>query len=409
MSRERAAGPNLILFALWLMVFVASSQVMLISPILPRVGEQLGIPQGLLGTLVTADAVMVGVFALVAGPISDKLGRRAILLMGTGLMSVALALHALAFDYASLLAARAFAGMAGGVLSGSAVAYVGDYFPYNRRGWAGGWVMSGIAVGQIVGVPLGAVLAAERGFRLPFLVFAAVAAAAWLLIWRVVPQPDVARYAGRLTVGGALRGYAELLRRREIAVAAGVFVLMFMGNALYITFFPTWLERAVGATPRQVASLFLVGGIASVLSGPRAGKLSDQVGRKRLIVGASLGVAALMVLTTPAVRTVWSAYPLFFVAMILFAARMGPFQALLTALVPSERRGALMSLTVGLGQMGFGAGSAAAGVVYERWGFASSTAVGAALVLLMSALAWRALPEPELVSVAAGAVPEPAV
>jgi predicted MFS family arabinose efflux permease len=395
-ARGATSSDGLILFSLWLMVFVSSSQVMLIAPLLPRIGEQLRIPASLLGTLVTADAVMVGLFAFVAGPISDKLGRRAILLVGTGALALALAAHALAFDYASLLAARALAGMAGGVLSGAAVAYVGDHFPYARRGWAAGWVMSGIAAGQIVGVPLGAVLAAEQGFRIPFLALGAVAAASLLLIWRAVPQPDVLRFQGRLTVGAALRSYAELFRRREIAVAGAVFFLMFMGNALFITYLPTWLEAAVGATPRQVASLFLVGGIANVLSGPRAGKLSDRIGRKRLIVGASLGLAVLMVLTVPLVRGVWAAYPLFFVSMILFAARIGPFQALLTALVPAERRGVLMSLTMGMGQIGFGIGSAASGVLYDASGFAASTTAGAALLVGMAVLTWRALPEPEL-------------
>ncbi|HEV2147225.1 MAG TPA: MFS transporter [Longimicrobiaceae bacterium] len=404
-ARGAASPPGLILFSLWLMVFVASSQVMLIAPLLPRIGEQLRIPASLLGTLVTADAVMVGIFAFAAGPISDKLGRRAILLVGTGALALALAAHALAFDYPSLLAARALAGMAGGVLSGAAMAYVGDYFPYERRGWAAGWVMSGIAAGQIVGVPLGAVLAAERGFRLPFLALGAVCALALLLIWRAVPQPDVARFHGRLTVGAALRAYAELVRRREIAAAAAVFFLMFMGNAFFITYLPTWLESSVGATPQQVAALFLVGGIANVLSGPRAGKLSDRIGRKRLIVGASLGLAVLMVLTVPLVRGVWAAYPLFFVAMILFAARIGPFQALLTALVQAERRGVLMSLTMGTGQIGFGIGSAASGVLYEAAGFGASTVAGAVLLVAMAILTWRALPEPEL----AGAAPVPPV
>ncbi|MFC7189764.1 MFS transporter [Halocatena marina] len=103
----------------------------------------------------TAYAFAVGVFALIAGPVSDRIGRRRILLIGTTLMTIALAAHGFVESFASLFAVRAFAGGAGGVLNGAAIAYIGDYFPRERRGWASGWVLSGLAAGQIAGVPLG--------------------------------------------------------------------------------------------------------------------------------------------------------------------------------------------------------------------------------------------------------------
>ena len=87
------------------------------------------------------------------------------LLLGSGVMTVALLLHLLANSYLMLIAMRIFAGAAGGMLSGAAVSYIGDCFPYNRRGWATGWVMSGSAFGQIVGIPLGILLAGRWGFN----------------------------------------------------------------------------------------------------------------------------------------------------------------------------------------------------------------------------------------------------
>ncbi|MFC2086035.1 MFS transporter, partial [Bacteroidota bacterium] len=117
----------MVLFALWLLVFAASSQIMIISPILPRISEELAIPESLGGTLVTAYGVLLGIFALIVGPISDRIGRRRILLYGTGCMTAALTLHAVAVDYTSLLLVRALAGASGGILSGAAVSYVGDY------------------------------------------------------------------------------------------------------------------------------------------------------------------------------------------------------------------------------------------------------------------------------------------
>jgi predicted MFS family arabinose efflux permease len=391
---ELPPNARLILFALWLLVFASGSQVMLIAPIFPRIREQLDVAEAALGTLVAVDAIMLGAMALVAGPISDRVGRRWILLAGTGLMSVALGLHALAFDYTSLLIVRALAGAAGGVLSGAAVAYVGDYFPYRRRGWANGWVMTGMAFGHIIGIPAGTVLAATFGFRVPYLGFAAVMACAFVLTWRVVPQPDVGRAAERLSVAGAVRGYLHLLRTPAIAAAVVVFAVAFLGNALFVIYLPTWLEDAVGATPPQVAALFLTGGVANVLTGPRAGRFSDRVGRRRVIIAATAGMALMILLLPWLVRHVATGYFFFAVIMMLMAMRIGPFQALLTQLVPSERRGSLMSLAVGTGQLGFAVGSMLAAVTYAGAGFAASAALAALFLFSTCWVVWRHLPEP---------------
>ncbi|MBA2341571.1 MAG: MFS transporter [Pyrinomonadaceae bacterium] len=387
--------PYLILFALWLLVFSASSQIMIISPMLPQIGRELNVPEAMQGTLVSVYALMVGTFALVIGPISDKIGRRRVLLIGAGLMTLALAMHGIASSYLSLLLVRTFAGVAGGVLSGSAVSYVGDYFPYEQRGWASGWIMSSTALGQIAGVPLGTLLAAKYGFRTPFLGFGVTMALTFLLIWQFVPQPDVQRAKGKLSLGSALKSYAVLLRRSDVVVASVAFCLMYLGLALYVVFLPTWLARTKGATAGQIATLFLVGGIANALTGPLAGRLSDRVGRKSLIIASCLGLAAVMLSTTFVIRKFWMAYPLFFFTMILVAARISPFQALLSALVKDDHRGTLLSLTVALGQVGFALGGALAGPAYSRFGYASNSITGAAFVLLMALLVWRFLPEPK--------------
>jgi predicted MFS family arabinose efflux permease len=394
--------PFLIVFTLWLLVFSASSQIMIIAPILPLVGDALGIREALLGTLVSAYSLMVGIFAVISGPFSDRIGRRRILILGTGLMTLALAAHALVVDYWSFVAVRVLAGMAGGILSGAAVSYVGDWFPYERRGWATGWVMSGAAAGQIAGIPLGVVLAGAFGFRVPFYMFAATMAATFFLVLLRIPQPDVDRSPNPVTLGRAAGEYLAMVRQKEIAAAAGAFFLMFLGVSFYVVYLPTWLERDVGATANQIALLFLVGGVANVLVGPQAGRLSDRVGRKGIILLSCVGLSILMVLTTPVVVSVTIAYPYFFFIMALVAMRIGPFSALLTALVPDGRRGSLMSLTVALGQVGFALGGTLAGLLYAGAGYGSTTVLGAMSVLGMGLMVWFMVPEPRLRTAADG-------
>lgn len=392
--KNREASPYLIVFSLWLLVFSASSQIMIISPILPRIGEQLDIADTLLGTLVTAYSLMVGLFAVISGPISDRIGRRRILIVGTGIMVVSLVCHYFVVDYYSFLAVRVFSGVAGGILSGAAVSYIGDYFPYSKRGWAVGWVMSGSAFGQIFGIPMGVVLAGRFGFRAPFYIFAVTMAFTFVLIWMRLPQPPIRKREGRLTIGGAIRDYGAMLKRREIAAAAVAFFLMFLGVSLYVVYLPTWLERTVGFSANQIATLFLVGGIANVLTGPQAGKLSDRVGRKLIVLLSCVGLFFVMLGTTLVVRSLWIAYPVFFLTMVLIAMRISPFSALLTALVPDHNRGSLMSLTVALGQVGFGLGGALAGPFYSKMGYGSNTVIGAISVLGMGLVVWFLVPEP---------------
>ena len=392
---DRRTNTYLILLALWLMVFAASSQVIIIAPILPRISEALAIPEAIQGTLVTAYAVMLSLFALITGPISDKIGRRRILLIGTGFMTGALVLHGLADSYLSLLTLRALAGAGGGMLSGGAVAYVGDYFPYERRGWANGWIMSGIAAGQILGIPLGTILAEWFDFRVPFLIFAGAMGGAWLLIWYFVPQPDVERDPHRLTVRRAVRNYLGLLREPILATAVVAFFLMFFSIGLYVVYLPTWLETTLGVSGEQIASLFLVGGLANVITGPIAGRVSDDVGRKPLVVWSCIGLGLVMLATTYVIASIWVAYALFALAMVMVAMRISPLQSLMTALVSDARRGILMSLAVAVGQVGVGLGAAVAGLAYTSYGYVSSTVLAAASILVMAALVQFVLPEPE--------------
>jgi len=392
---SRKDSPFVIIFTLWLLVFSAASQTMIMAPILPRIGEGLGVSDAVLGTLVSGYSLMLAVFAILAGPVSDRIGRRRILILGTGLMTLALALHGVVTSYASFLGVRVLAGMAGGVLSGAAVSYIGDYFPYNRRGWATGWVMSGAAFGQILGIPMGIFMAGRWGFRSPFYLFAVTMAATVVLLFFGVPQPPVKSASHRLSAGRAARDYLTMLKRPEVAWAAVAYFMMFLGVSVFIVYFPTWLEQEIGATPDQIALMFLAGGVANVLTGPQAGRLSDRIGRKGIILIACVGLSVLMVLTVPLVTDLYFAYAIYFLIMVLVAMRISPFSALLTSLVRDERRGSLMSLTVALGQMGFAVGGAAAGPLYSSVGFRANTLLAAVSVLAMGLIVWRFVPEPE--------------
>lgn len=397
-----------ILFPLWLVVFTSASQTIIVTPILPIIGEALDIADAWRGSLVSVYSWVLALAALVMGPISDRIGRRLVLLIGSGTLAAVLALHGLVETFGGLLAMRALAGAAGGMLSGAAVSYVGDAFPYARRGWATGWVMSGVPFGLVLGIPLGRVLAASTSFRVPFLAFAGTMVVAFALVWAVVPQPDVERDTSRMSLVGTLVRYRDLLRLGPVRAAAATYFLMYAGLVLLITYFPQWLTenfalrleafgRPLGVEGFEVdfiAALYAAGGAASVVMGPYAGRLSDRLGRKPLILASCAGLAVVTAAVTYLVTARWLAFLVYVVIMLLFAMRMTPLQALLTALVADRLRGTLFSLTIAVGQIGTGLGAALAGFLYSGLGYRASTWASAATIVALGWVVWRHLPEP---------------
>ncbi len=389
-------SPYFIIFPLWLLVFAASSQVMIIAPILPKIGIELNTSESLLGNLITVYAAMLGLCAIVMGPISDKLGRRKILLFGSSSMTLFLMLHGVANTFTSLLILRALAGMSGGILSGAAVSYVGDYFPYEKRGWANGWIMSGIAMGQILGIPLGTFLAEAYGFKFPFILFGIIMGITFILIFFKVPQPDVVLKSNKITIRNSFNQYRELLRKTDIKAVAFSYLLMFLSLSLFIIYLPAWLVNEFEVSLTEIGWVFFAGGIMNAITGPRAGKISDQIGRKNMIIFSCLGLAVLMIVTTYVIFSFWLAFILFPLAMLLIAMRISPFQALSSELVQSNNRGSLMSLLVAIGNIGASLAGAIAGPLFEFYGYLSNTLLAAFTIVLTAFIVWRFVPEPEL-------------
>ncbi len=364
-------------------MFASSTQFFILTPLLPAIKRDLQVPEEMLGTLIGAYALMLGVSALFAGYLSDRIGRRKILLFGSGFMAMALMAHGLAVDYMSLLILRLLTGISGGVLTGSCVAYIRDYFPYDRRGWANGVVITGGAFGQIAGIPTGILLADQFGFSSPFVILGVVMACSFFLINQFVPQPFEVKGRRKLEKKGVLAGYGKLINQAFYRKAALGYVLMFFSVTMYLVYFPTWIEQTKGAKAPDMALLFLIGGLATLFGGPIAGRLADRVGRVPVTMTTSLSMAGAMGVSLFFLLDVLWASFVFFLVMLFLTGRSVSYQSKIADQTSEKDRGKTMNLMIALGQIGMAAGSTVAGFVYTRWGFEVNTllAVGASVVM----------------------------
>ena len=388
MTSTRSAG---VLITLWLLTVVISSQFLMITPLLSDIGKAYAVGEAQLGLLASSYALAVSLVCLIAGPISDRIGRRNTLRIGSIAMTAALLLHGLAHSFAALILLRALAGVAGGFVSVWA-AYVGDLYPYQQRGRAMGIAMSGMAFGQIAGVPLGVLLAGSGGLMSPFLVFGGLMLVVALLTWTTLPEPTQGdRAAGG--IAAAWRTYVDLMRRRDVQAMAVASLLMMSSVSVLVVFLPTWLQETLGGNSRDVASLFAVGGVANAIAGPLAGWASDRWGRKRLVIAAGIAMSVMLPLMSR-LSSLTAVHAAFFVVMACAGIRMSPLQTLVSALVDASRRGALLSLSLATGQAGFAMGSALAGTIYLRAGFTGNASLSAVGGLLAALVVGVGLPEP---------------
>jgi predicted MFS family arabinose efflux permease len=400
MPVKEYANSTLILLSLWLLMFASSSQFLIISPILSQIGEELNIVESLRGTLMTAYALTLGIVALLTGQISDRIGRRKVLLIGSGTMAISLAFHQFAYDYASMLIMRILAGFAGGILTGSCVAYVGDYFPKDRLGWANGIIVTGSAAGQIMGIPIGTIMSEMIGFYAPFQFFSIIMFVAFFMVLFTVPQPRVELAKCEIKISSIYEDYLSIFKLKYVKTIALGYLLMFLSVTVFIVYLPTWLENKFSANSFQIALLFFIGGLATVFSGPISGRISDSSGRKSIIIISSILLVLMMPLTLVFLDygLIYS-YPVFFVIMLLTVGRMVPFQTLASEVVQDNSRGRVMALAISVGQIGMAIGSGISGFIYAEIGFLGNAIIGAAASLAMAILIYKYISEAKLVIV----------
>src|SRR5262245_35277737 len=152
----------LILFGV---LFLGVSDTQLVAPLLPLIAQDLNTTAGHAGIIVTTYSLAAAAFALVAGPLSDRIGRKKVLVSGLFLFAIASFSTYHVSTLNALVILRAATGLSAGTLSTCALSYAGDHYPYEQRGRAMGILSMGYFVAFVIGVPLGAFAASRLGWH----------------------------------------------------------------------------------------------------------------------------------------------------------------------------------------------------------------------------------------------------
>jgi len=197
-------------------LFLASVDNQLLIPLLPRLSTEFGRTIAEMSWLFSVYALSAALFNLFFGPLTDRYGRVPFLRLGLALFGLLALLTARSGSYGDLFWLRAGNGLAAGLLSTCTASFIGDYFPYERRGRVMGIVLSSYFAALIFGVPLSSFVAQSWGWRTVFLLSSGIAVLLFAGSWLFVPrEPSMPRR----TLQQVRRSYASLLGDRTTGSA----------------------------------------------------------------------------------------------------------------------------------------------------------------------------------------------
>src|ERR1700730_2000157 len=152
--------------------FLVFFQAYLVAPLIPALAVEFHASTNLVGMLVPAYMLPYGISTLFYGPLSDRVGRKPVILTLLVMMVVTSAGVTTAHTAHQMLAWRLLGGIATGGIVPIALALLGDLFPYAERGRPIGWMFGAMAGGMAFGSTLGAFLNPIIGWRGEFLITA---------------------------------------------------------------------------------------------------------------------------------------------------------------------------------------------------------------------------------------------
>jgi MFS transporter, DHA1 family, tetracycline resistance protein len=375
---------------LFLIVFIDLIGFGLVVPLLPFYAERFAASPLQMTLLFATFSLMAMIAAPLWGRLSDRVGRRPVLMASMAASVLAYLCLAIADSLWLVFLARAFAGACAGNIA-AAQAYVADVSPPEARAKGMGMIGAAFGLGFIVGPVIGGLVAgddlATADLHTPGLIAAGLSLAALLGVTLLLRES--------LAPGRAFRSRGRIAAARDALARPGlrrllaVFFLVILAFSGMETTFAWWAMAQFGWGPRSIGFVFFyVGLLSAVMQGGLIGRLTRRFGEERLMLGG-LGLIAVGLLLMPVARTL----PPLLLALSALAIGMGATQPSINSLVSRragpEQQGEIMGVAQAIGSLSRVLGPIIAGALFGAFGRNSPFLLGAVLVAGALLVGWR--------------------
>ena len=376
-------SPRRALATLFLIVFTDLVGFGIVIPLLPLYAEHYHPAPWVFGLLMAAYSAMQFVFSPILGRLSDRVGRRPVLLISLAGSVVGFVMFALADSLVWLFAARLLAGIAGGNIA-TAQAVIADTTKPEDRARGMGLIGAAFGLGFIAGPALAGLLApispAAPGWGA-----AACSAVAFAMTLLYLPETrPVGTAAARSTPASGVARLAFAWRHPELGPLMLIGFAVVTGFAAFEVTFAQFLHDRLALPHSGVSFLFVyVGVLAAVVQGVLVGRATRWLGERRLVIGGlALGAVGLLLLA--------SAHSLGVVLAVLPVLSLGigmvmpSLSALVSRGAAADQQGMALGAFQGISSLARVVGPFAAEVALGSWGVAAPQ-VGAAVLAALAA------------------------
>jgi len=277
---SRKGSPLALLFAT---VFIHLVAFGIVIPVLPLYAERFGASPLTIGWLVSIYSVMQCLFAPILGRLSDRVGRKPVLLISILGTSAGFLLMGMAGGLPLLFVGRILDGVTGGNIS-TAQAYIADVTSPRDRSRGMGIIGAGFGLGFIFGPAIGG-LFGHFSLAAPFYFAAGLSAVNAALVWWMLPESLPAGRRGRVHSEVSLGSILRQARGTGLSTAIATYFFTTVAFSLLTATYPLFSERRFGYHAREIGLIFAgVGVIGVVVQGALMGRLETRFGEAGLTV-----------------------------------------------------------------------------------------------------------------------------
>lgn len=351
-------------------IFIIGADTFIISPLVPTISKYFNVNNSEAGLLVTAYSIGYAIFAFIFGPISDKIGRRFLLIVGLICFSVFGILCGFANNFKVLFLLRILSGISASAAAPQVWASIGDLIPFEKRGRVMGIVSAALAVSQLLGVPIGAFIASAGGWKSSFFALGITSIIVVLLSILYFPKTKTKTINGSAMSSQLLTSLKSVLLNKH--ALSGLFVTLFLmfGSFGMYSFLGVWLSDSFKLTVNAIGSVIIFVGIGNLIGNLTGGFLADAFGKKKVAIVSMCSLSILLIILPYTSHNFILAMGCILLWFISAGISLSSLNSLLVGLVPSLR-GTMMSLNSSFMYIGTTIGVAFNAIILNDLGFHS--------------------------------------